>query len=159
MKSMGSIWMNLSHGWNIKVITSFHPFSSQDAKEQVESLQEGLAIISKLSDEVAEYFMEDKASFKLQDFLNIFKTFAERVKQANEVSNIIKYQNACLIVIRREIRRIEIWGGKAIDLCNGRLCTNSNYVWQVMGQRLVVISVLGSLVMDITILPSHLSLK
>ena len=110
------------------MITSFHPFSSQDAKEQVESLQEGLAIISKLSDEVAEYFMEDKASFKLQDFLNIFKTFAERVKQANEVSNIIKYQNACLIVIRREIRRIEIWGGKAIDLCNGRLCTNSNYV-------------------------------
>ena len=42
--------------------------------------------IKDLSKEVAEYFLEDVATFNLQEYLGIFARFAEQVKQAYEVS-------------------------------------------------------------------------
>ncbi|XP_072041000.1 inverted formin-2-like isoform X2 [Amphiura filiformis] len=56
----------------------------KDAQSEVAGLQDGLKKINELSNEVAAYFLEDAATFKLQEFLGIFKTFAERVKQAHE---------------------------------------------------------------------------
>ena len=58
----------------------------QEAELEVEELQAGLKKIEDLSKEVAEYFLEDVATFNLQEYLGIFARFAEQVKQAYEVS-------------------------------------------------------------------------
>ncbi len=55
-----------------------------DAKKQVEELKEDLETINKLSEELAIYFVEDISKFKLDEFLQIFKTFAERIKTSQE---------------------------------------------------------------------------
>ncbi|XP_041454485.1 inverted formin-2-like isoform X2 [Lytechinus variegatus] len=54
------------------------------AQEEVKELEEGLAKIEILSQELATYFCEDQKTFKLQEFLQIFETFANRIKQCQD---------------------------------------------------------------------------
>lgn len=54
------------------------------AKEEVGELEAGLAKIETLSTELAAYFCEDGATFKLQEFLQIFDTFIKRIKQCQD---------------------------------------------------------------------------
>ena len=48
-------------------------------------MKEDLETINKLAEELAIYFVEDISKFKLDEFLQIFKTFAERIKSSLEV--------------------------------------------------------------------------
>lgn len=61
----------------------------QVAKEEVGELEAGLAKIETLSTELAAYFCEDGATFKLQEFLQIFDTFIKRIKQCQDVSILV----------------------------------------------------------------------
>ncbi|XP_072171506.1 inverted formin-2-like [Diadema setosum] len=64
----------------------------KNAEIEVQDLKDGLAKIEQLSNELATYFCEDQKTFKLQEFLQIFETFANRIKQCKEDNEKRKLQ-------------------------------------------------------------------
>ncbi|XP_022091618.1 inverted formin-2-like isoform X2 [Acanthaster planci] len=56
----------------------------KEALSQLDDLKEELKTINKLTEELAIYFVEDASKFKLDEFFQIFKTFAERIKTCQE---------------------------------------------------------------------------
>ncbi|XP_038055713.1 inverted formin-2-like isoform X2 [Patiria miniata] len=72
----------------------------KDALSQVEDLKEELRTINKLSEELAIYFVEDASKFKLEEFFQIFKTFAERIKTCKEEN-----EKRCIQEKKAEARR------------------------------------------------------
>lgn len=54
------------------------------AKQEMDEIRDEMQRITELSTKVAEHFCEDKANFKLEEFLTIMKTFCEKVQQCQK---------------------------------------------------------------------------
>lgn len=52
---------------------------------EVEGLEAGIEGINELTKKVAEYFCEDEKKLKLQEILNLFKTFCDQLNKAKKV--------------------------------------------------------------------------
>ncbi|XP_033631464.1 inverted formin-2-like isoform X2 [Asterias rubens] len=86
----------------------------EDAKKQVEDLKEDLETINKLAEELAIYFVEDISKFKLDEFLQIFKTFAERIKSSleeNEKRRILEKKTEQRRIQKEEAEKKRAAGG------------------------------------------------
>ena len=57
----------------------------QAAKEEMSAIKKGLANTRELSSRVAAHFCESEASFKLEEFISIMKSFFEKIKQCEKV--------------------------------------------------------------------------
>ncbi len=57
----------------------------QDAEKEVEKLKEGLQEIDALSKKMAVHFCEEETKFKLEECLDVFKQFCDKVKQCQQV--------------------------------------------------------------------------
>ena len=59
--------------------------NTQDALKEVENVEQKLKQLNQLRQDLAEYFCEDESKFKLEDLLEIFKTFCNHLHKAKEV--------------------------------------------------------------------------
>ena len=60
-------------------------FPLQGALKEVENVEQKLKQLSQLKQDLADYFCEDESKFKLEDLLQIFKTFCNHLDKAKEV--------------------------------------------------------------------------
>ncbi|XP_028397616.1 inverted formin-2-like [Dendronephthya gigantea] len=66
----------------------------KDAMKEVEAVEQKLKRLSKLKQDLAEYFCEDESKFKLEDLLVIFKTFCDHLDKAKEENELRRKQEA-----------------------------------------------------------------
>jgi len=62
------------------------------SKEETSILEKDINEIRTLTNECAEYFCEDPAKFKLDEYLNVFKQFCENIKKARDENEQFKKQ-------------------------------------------------------------------
>jgi hypothetical protein len=60
----------------------------QECSNEMEEIQGQIKSVHKLTEELTHYLCEDESKIKLDDILNIFKTFCVNLNQAAEVSEM-----------------------------------------------------------------------
>ena len=58
----------------------------QEVKTHIAELKEGLANIQQLSSKLATHFCEEESKFKLEECLQTFKAFCEKIEQCQKVT-------------------------------------------------------------------------
>jgi hypothetical protein len=75
----------LYHGGTVIELKPMLLFPLQGALKEVENVEQKLKQLSQLKQDLADYFCEDESKFKLEDLLQIFKTFCNHLDKAKEV--------------------------------------------------------------------------
>lgn len=72
----------------------------QDALKEIKILEEGVQEINMLIKKMAAYFCEDEQKIKLQEVLNLFKTFCDQLTTAKKVLPIVFGQSVSHSVVK-----------------------------------------------------------
>ena len=70
-------------------------FRRQESLDKVKELEAGVQEIHALTKDLALYFCEDESQIKLQDVLNLFKTFCEQLEKAKTVMRNLYTAECC----------------------------------------------------------------
>ena len=71
----------------------------QNAEKDIAKLKESLDEIDTLSKKMADHFCEEESKFKLEECLDVFKQFCDKVKQCQQVSTVHLCLSLCFFLV------------------------------------------------------------